>query len=193
MHDKWMKEWFSKLRIYYLVICQNILHSYLSVLKLQNYSSQCNSCAFFRKIEENLSWVIEAINEASATNSIMNLSHTLFVIGDAKARCSILYSSGNIQIKYSWGRADPLPPHLSYIKLAKTSVSRGLKKLTWFICFYTCLNFISVSRLYHDFRGKVVLKTKRQKILWFPYSKNCKAKTAKVKVTKIGVPENNCS
>ena len=83
-----------------------IIPSYLSVLKLQNYSSQCNSCAFFRKIEENLSWVIEAINEASATNSIMNLSHTLFVIADAKALCSILYSSENIQIKSCWGPAD---------------------------------------------------------------------------------------
>ena len=90
-----------------------IIPSYLSVLKLQNYSSQCNSCAFFRKIEENLSWVIEAINEASATNSIMNLSHTLFVIADAKALCSILYSSGNIQIKRCWGT-----------QLTKTSVFR---------------------------------------------------------------------
>ena len=77
-----------------------IIPSYLSVLKLQNYSSQCNSCAFFRKIEEKKLWVIKAINEARATNSIMNLSHTLFVIADAKALCSILYSCGNIQIKY---------------------------------------------------------------------------------------------
>ena len=43
--------------------------------------------------------VIEAINEASATSSIMNLSHTLYVIADAKALCPILYGSGNIQIK----------------------------------------------------------------------------------------------
>ena len=73
--------------------------SYLSVLKLQNYSSHCSSCAFFRKIEEELLWVIETINEASGTNSIKNLSHTLFVIADAKALCSFLHSSGNIQIK----------------------------------------------------------------------------------------------
>ena len=68
-----------------------IIPSYLSVLKLQNYSSQCSSWALLRKIEENLFWVIKDINEASATNSIMNLSHTLYVIVDAKALCSILY------------------------------------------------------------------------------------------------------
>ena len=73
-----------------------------------------------------LLWVIVAINEASATNSIMNFSHTLlFVIADAKALCSILYSSGNIQRKYCCEN----PPPLSYIKLAKTSVSWGLRKL----------------------------------------------------------------
>ena len=86
-----------------------VIPSHLSVLKLQNYSSQCSSCAFFRKIEEKLFWVIEAVNEASVTNSIMNLSYTLYVIGDGKALCSILYNFGNIQIKYSWGLADPLP------------------------------------------------------------------------------------
>ena len=84
----------------------DFITSYLSVLKLQNYSSQCSSYAFFRKIEEKLFWVIEAINEASATTSIMNLSHILFVIADAKALCSILYSSGNIQIRYCWGPAE---------------------------------------------------------------------------------------
>ena len=80
-----------------------IIPSYLSVLKLQNYSSQCSSWALLRKIEENLFWVIKDINEASATNSIMNLSHTLYVIVDAKALCSIQYSSGNIHIKSCWG------------------------------------------------------------------------------------------
>ena len=38
------------------------------------------------------------MNEASATNSLMNISDTLYVITDAKVFCSILYSSGNIQI-----------------------------------------------------------------------------------------------
>ena len=80
-----------------------IIPSYLSVLKLQNYSSQCNRCAFFRKIEEKLFWVIEAINEASAINSIMNLSGTFYIIADAKSLCPILYSSGNIQIKSCGG------------------------------------------------------------------------------------------
>ena len=85
-----------------------IVPSYLSVLKLQNYSSQCNSFAFFKEIEETLFLVLEAINEASATNSIMNLSHKLYVIADAKALCSILCSSGNIQLKDCWGPADRL-------------------------------------------------------------------------------------
>ena len=83
-----------------------ITPSYLSVLKLQNYSSQCSSSAFFRKMEEEFFRIIEAINEASTTNSIMNLSHILFVIADAKGLCSILYSSGNIQIRYCWGPAE---------------------------------------------------------------------------------------
>ena len=108
-----------------------IILSYLLVLKLQNYSSQCSSRAFFRKIEEKLFWVIEAINEANSTNSIMNLSHTSYVIADAKALCSILYSSGNIQIKSCLGPVNPSPPSpiLSYIKLAKTLVARGLSKV----------------------------------------------------------------
>ena len=103
-----------------------IIPSYLSVLKLQNYSSQCNRCAFFRKIEEKLFWVIEAINEASAINSIMNLSGTFYVIADAKSLCPILYSSGNIQIKRCGGPMDPPPLPPSYIKLGKTSLSREL-------------------------------------------------------------------
>ena len=77
---------------------------YLSVLKLQNYSSQCSSCVFFRKIEEKLFWTIEAINDASATSSILNLNTTLYVIADTNVHCSILYSSGNIQIKSCWGQ-----------------------------------------------------------------------------------------
>ena len=94
--------------------------SYLSVWKLQNYSSQCSSYAFFREIEEKLFWAIEAINEASETNSIMNLSYTLYVIADAKALCSILYSSGSIQIKSSSGPSDPPPsPLLSYISIQR--------------------------------------------------------------------------
>ena len=86
--------------------------SYLSVLKLQNYSSQCSSCAFFTEFEEKLCWVFEARNEAIVTNSIMNFSYTLYVITDGKALCSVLYSFENI----------------SHIKLAKISVSRGLNK-----------------------------------------------------------------
>ena len=43
-----------------------------------------------------LFWVIKAINELSVTNSLMNISQTLYVIADAKAFYSILCSSGNI-------------------------------------------------------------------------------------------------
>ena len=39
---------------------------------------------------------METIKEASATNSIMNFSHTLYVNADAKALCSIHSSSENI-------------------------------------------------------------------------------------------------
>ena len=73
-----------------------IIPSYLVVLEQQNYSSQCSNCVFFRKIEEKLFWVIEAINEASATNSIMILNHTLYVNADAKALCSILFNSEDV-------------------------------------------------------------------------------------------------
>ena len=88
----------------------------MSVLKLQNYSLQCSSCAFFREIEEKLFWVIKAINEASATNPVMNFSHILYVVPHAKALFSILYGSGNIQIKSCWGPADPLSVRLSWQK-----------------------------------------------------------------------------
>ena len=77
-----------------------VIPSYLSFLKLRNYSPQCSNCAFFRGIKEKLFWVIEAINKASATNYLMNLSHTLCVIAEAKAFCSILYISEIVQI--SW-------------------------------------------------------------------------------------------
>ena len=77
----------------------HIIPTHLSVLKLQNYFSECRSCAFFRKIEEKLFWVIKAPIEASATNSIVNLNATLYFIADAKAVFSISYSSGNIQKK----------------------------------------------------------------------------------------------
>ena len=71
----------------------------VSVFELQNYYSHCSNCAFFRKIEEKLFWVMEAINEASARKSIMNVSLTLYVVADAKGFCCIFYV--NIQIKYS--------------------------------------------------------------------------------------------
>ena len=56
--------------------------------------------------------VYEAINEASATNCIINLSHTLSVIADLKALFSILYSSKTIQLKSCWGPRTPPPPQL---------------------------------------------------------------------------------
>ena len=56
------------------------------------------------------------MNEASPTNSIINLRHTFYVIVDAKALCSILYSSGNIQIKRCWGISEPPSVKLSWQK-----------------------------------------------------------------------------
>ena len=63
-----------------------------------------------KKMEEKLFWFTEAVNEASETNSIMNLSHILYVIADTKAPCTILYISGNIPIKTSRTPAQTLPP-----------------------------------------------------------------------------------
>ena len=105
-----------------------IIPSYLSVLKLQNFYSQCSSQAFFRIIEEKLFWIMEVINETSATNSIMNLIHTVYVITGAKVLCSILYGSGNISKKLLGSSGTPLPLPISYIKLAKTSLSGGLNE-----------------------------------------------------------------
>ena len=72
-------------------------------------------------MEQKLFWVIEAINEASATNSILNLSHILYVITDGKALCSIDYSSGNIQIKSCWSPADLLTLPLQLHQFGKKS------------------------------------------------------------------------
>ena len=62
----------------------------------------------------------------------MNLKHTLYVITDAKALGSILYSSGNIQIKCCWKPVDPPQLHHSHKKRkdsletrAKRAVLRG--------------------------------------------------------------------
>ena len=66
----------------------------------------------------------------------MNLSHTLHDIADAKALCSILYSSGNIEIE-TFGPSGP--PPLCYIKLAKILVSRALKRYMFFD--YNDVNF----------------------------------------------------
>ena len=58
---------------------------------------------------------MEVINEASASNFIMKLSGTLYVIADAKALCSILYILEIFKQKL----LGSIAPHLSYIKLAK--------------------------------------------------------------------------
>ena len=62
--------------------------SYLPVSKLQIYFPQCSGCVFFRKMEEKLFSIIEAINKASATNSIISLSRTLYDV----AENTLLYS-----------------------------------------------------------------------------------------------------
>ena len=64
----------------------------------------------------------------------MILRHTLHVIADAKALCSTLQSSGSIQMKAVALQYPPTPSlfplsYISYIKLAKTSASRGLRKI----------------------------------------------------------------
>ena len=89
----------------------------MSFLKVQNYPSQCSSCGIFRKMEEKSFWVTEAVNEASETNSIMNLSHILYVIADTKVPCTIFYISGNIPIKTSRTPAQtpPSPPSTKVI------------------------------------------------------------------------------
>ena len=115
---KWMKEFFFK------TVCRYpkwiyIIHSYLSVLKLQNYYWQCSSCAFFRKIEEKLFCVIEPINEISATTSLMNICHTL-----CKRICSIFYSSGSIQIKSCWLHPT-LPPLSNKLSWQKPQYPEG--------------------------------------------------------------------
>lgn len=71
---------------------------------------------------------MEVINETSATNSIMNLIHTVYVIAGAKVLCSILYGSGNISKKLLGSSGTPLLLPISYIKLAKTSLSGGLNE-----------------------------------------------------------------
>ena len=107
-----------------------ITPSYLSVLELQSFYSQCSSCVFFRKIKEKLFWAIKAINEASVTNSIMNLNHSFYVIADAKALCSILCSFGNTQINSCWCLVDPSPTVT--LSWQKTSASTALSVLTSF-------------------------------------------------------------
>ena len=50
---------------------------------------------------------METIKKASATNSFMNIIHTLYIIADAKSISSILYSPGYIQVKSCWVQVDP--------------------------------------------------------------------------------------
>ena len=122
----------------------SVIPSYLSVLKLQSYSSQCTSCAFFREIDK-VDLRHEAVNESSATNFIMNLSHTLYAIADAEALCSNRYISGSIQIKSCWGPLEPPPPLIS-VTLSKSVKTIFLKLM--FNILKNYLNFIMISRIY---------------------------------------------
>ena len=70
----------------------------------------------FSEKSKKIFWVKKAIKEANVTNPIMNLSHTLHVTADAKELSSILYSSGNIQIKSCWDPEDPPSATLSWQK-----------------------------------------------------------------------------
>ena len=67
-------------------------------------------------MEEKLFWITEEVNEASETNSIMNLSHILYVIADTKVPCTIFYISGNIPIKTSRTPAQT-PPSTPFTKV----------------------------------------------------------------------------
>lgn len=67
-------------------------------------------------MEEILFWVIQGIKKARATNHIMNLRQTLYVVADAEVLCSIPCSSGNIQIKTCWGSIEPSSVRSSWEK-----------------------------------------------------------------------------
>ena len=94
-----MKELFSTPRVHIL----NKYILYQVICQPKSYKTTLHG-AIVVHFSEKLFWVMKAISEASTTNSIINLSHTLYVIADAKALCSILYSCGNIQIKRCLGR-----------------------------------------------------------------------------------------
>ena len=113
---------YAKTNIYIYIY---IIPSYLSVLKLQNSLHSVAVVRFSKKIKEKLFWVIEALNEASATNSIMNLNHTLFVIADAKALMlySLQFCNNSNKILLGFSRPHPLSVTLSLQK-PQPSVSR---------------------------------------------------------------------
>ena len=109
MHDKWIKELFSKPCVHTLKVY--IIPSYLSVLKSQNYSTVKQLC-IFQKNWRKVVLGYRGNKRASATNPVMNLSYTLYAIADAKALCTILYSSRNIQIKAAGVQWTPTQLHL---------------------------------------------------------------------------------
>ena len=82
-------------------------------------------------MEEKLFWITEAVNEASETNSIMNLSHILYVIADTKVPCTIFYISGNIPIKTSRTPAQTLPPTSPPPPTTSTKVILSWQKLQY--------------------------------------------------------------
>ena len=80
-----------------------VIPTYLPVLKLLFTVQQL---CIFQKNRREIVLGHRGNKRASAINSIMNIRHTFYVIVNAESLCSILYSSGDIQIKSCWGPAD---------------------------------------------------------------------------------------
>ena len=98
----------------------------------------------------------------------MNLKHTLYVIADAKALCSILYSSGNIQIICCWEPVDPPQLHHSH-KKRKDSLKTRAKRavLRAYIENYPILKLILLYRAWKYAKGKDWANNTVSKFLFF--------------------------
>ena len=107
-----------------------IISSYFSVLKLQNYSSQSRGCGFLQKNWRKIV-LSHRDNQRGKCNQIhYDLSHTIYDIAGAKALCSILYSSWNIQIKSYWV---PVESPSVTLRWQKPQLSRSLIILLTFV------------------------------------------------------------
>ena len=80
-----------------------VIPSYLPVLKLLFTVQQL---CIFQKNRREIVLGHRGNKQASAIDSLMNISPTFYVIVNGVSLGSILYSSGDIQIKSCWGPAD---------------------------------------------------------------------------------------